>query len=118
MNFIDRLNSFIEDNKLKQIDIVNKAGISRGFLSMILKGKRQPSLELLNALSEMSGKSINWWLHGKEEYDNLDSLNSLVNYLIEKGFIESDGSMDKEYENILLEMLKKEIKVKLQKAQL
>lgn len=115
MNFLERLTAYMKDNNIKQIDIINKdMSLSKGYVSMVVNGKRQPNTEFLNALSELSGKSINWWLHGVEKYDNLYSLNELLDFFIENGSIDKDGNMEPETKDIIDTMLKKEIRVKLQ----
>lgn len=115
MNFLERLISYMNDNNVKQIDIINKnTSLTKGYVSMVVNGKRQPNTEFLNALSELSGKSINWWLHGVEKYDNLYSLNELLDFFIENGSIDKDGNMDTETKDMIDTMLKKEIRVKLQ----
>jgi transcriptional regulator with XRE-family HTH domain len=117
MSFIERLKKYIKEENIKQIDIAKKANMSRGSVSNVISGRRQPNEELLTALSEISGRSINWWLHGTDEYDNLYSLNSLLDYFIKDGSIKNDGSMEDETRQIIYTMLEKEIRVKLEKAQ-
>lgn len=117
MNFLERFKKYIKDNDIKQVDIAKKANISRANVSNVLSGRRQPSEELLTALSEISGKSINWWLHGSDEYNNLYALNELIDFFIKNGHIKQDGSMDEETKQIMHTMLEKEIRVKLEKAQ-
>lgn len=116
MDFINRLKKYMLENDMKQIDIVknSKGVITKGYMSMVVNGKREPNKELLEVLSSMSGKSINWWMNGKDEYDNLDSLNSLLNYFIKDGSIKEDGSMEDETRRIIHTMLDKEIRVKLE----
>lgn len=114
MDFIERLKIFMNETGLKQIDIANKTGMSRGSISNILSGKRSPNEKLLAELSNISGKSINWWLFGEDEYKGLASLNMLIDTLIDTGEIKEDGTYDDDIENILKTMLNKEIRVKLQ----
>lgn len=115
MEFIERLTAYMKDNNVKQIDIINKdKSLSKGYVSMVVNGKRQPNTEFLNALSKLSGRSINWWLHGVDNYDNLYALNELLNFFIDNGSIDKDGNMDSETKDIIDTMLKKEIRVKLQ----
>lgn len=114
MDFIERLKNYMNENNLKQIDISDKTGMSRGSISNILSGKRTPNEKMLTVLSEMSGKSINWWLYGNEIRENLDSLNKLIDLFISNGDIKEDGTYDEDTKNILHTMLDKEIRVKLQ----
>lgn len=115
MNFLERLNTYMKENNIKQIDIRKRNPLlSKGYISMVVNGKRQPNTEFLNSLSELSGKSINWWLHGAENYDNLYSLNELIDFFIDNGSIDKNGNMDTETRKIINTMLEKEIRVKLQ----
>ena len=115
MDFVDRLLEYMNENNLKQIDIAKMSGLSRGAISNIISRNRGANDKLLKALSNQSGKSINWWLEGVDNYDNLYSLNKLIDYFINDGSIKEDGSMDQETWEILCTMLKKEINVKLHK---
>lgn len=116
-SFIDRLKEFMEQTGLKQIDIANKTGMSRGSISNILSGKRTPNEKVLTELSKISGKSINWWLFGEDEYVGLASLNMLVDTFIKNGDIKPDGTYDDKIEIILHTMLDKEIRDKIKEAQ-
>jgi len=115
MDFKDRLNEWMHESNIKQIDIANKAKVSKSYISTLATGKKQPSENIIEILAEMSEHSVHWWLFGKEAYDNLDSLNMLINTFIKSGDIKEDGTYDKDIENILKTMLDKEIRVKLQK---
>ncbi len=115
MEFEERLKQWMSENKIKQIDIVKKAGVNKSYVSSIVNGKCAPSENFINVLVEMSGKSSHWWLFGKEENDNLDALNALVNLFISTGEIKPDGTYDDKIKTILITMLDKEIKDKLDK---
>ena len=113
MDFKDRLNEWMHENKIKQIDIANKANVSKSYISTVATGRKQPSENLIEILAEMSEHSVHWWMFGKEEYDNLDSLNVLINTFIKSGDIKEDGTYDKDTKDMLIIMLNKEIRVKL-----
>lgn len=112
-DFVERLKTYLKDNNIKQSYLCEKFGYTRGYVSAIVNNKKAPSKNFIKNLSEISGKSENWWLTGKEEYDNLDSLNALLNTLIETGNINEDGSMSDEIKTIVFTMLEKEIRTKL-----
>jgi len=114
MEFSERLSNWMRENKIKQKDIADKAKVNKSYISNIVNGKQPPSDNVIEVLTEMSSHSCHWWLFGKEEYDNLDSLNMLVNTFILNGQIKEDGSYDEDIQLILKTMLDKEIKVKLQ----
>lgn len=113
MNFVKRLNDWMTENNIRQVDLANMCNMDKGFISNIVKGKKTPSKNFLLELERISGKNTNWWMFGKNEYDNLDSLNMLINTLIDTGEIKEDGTYDDDIESILKTMLDKEIKVKL-----
>ena len=78
MDFVDRLLEYMNENNLKQTDIAKLSGLSRGAISNIISRNRGANDKLLQALSNNSGRSINWWLDGCEDYNNLYSLNKLI----------------------------------------
>ena len=83
MDFVDRLLEYMNENNLKQTDIAKLSGLSRGAVSNIISRNRGANDKLLQALSNNSGRSINWWLDGCEDYNNLYSLNRLIDLFIE-----------------------------------
>ena len=115
MNFLERLEKYMREQNLRQTDLVEKCKSSKSYVSGLLSGKRTPNIEFLTELSNISKKSINWWLYGGEIRSDLYSLNELIDFFISKGDISQKGEMDTETRSILHTMLEKEIKVKLQK---
>lgn len=113
MNFIDRLKEYMNANNLRQVDIIEMSGLSKSYISNVINGRRSPNEDLLKSLSEHSGKSINWWLTGSEDYNNLYSLNELTNFFISNGTIKDAYDIDEDTWEILCTMFRKEIKVKL-----
>lgn len=109
----DRISTYMKLNGIKQIDIASKAGLSVGFVSKIINGKKPVSNTFLQALSEITGKSVHYWLFGTDEYVAFSSLNKVVNTFIEDGSIKDDGTYGKDIELILKTMLDKEIRDKL-----
>lgn len=117
MEFTDRLINWMKDNKIKQSEISDKANMSKSYISKVVNGLKSPSENLINVLSEMSGKSVHWWLFGEDEYKGLPSLNALIDTFIKSGDIKEDGTYDKDIETILRTMLDKEIRDKIKRAQ-
>lgn len=116
MDFLERLERYMNDNNLRQIDLVEKCKSSKSYVSGLLSGKRTPNIEFLTEISKISKRSINWWLYGEEMRSPLYSLNELIDFFISKGDITETGDMDKETKTMLITMLEKEIKGKLKKA--
>ena len=114
-DFINRLLEYMKKEGLRPVDLGEKLDISKSTVSRVIRGLSAPSVDFLEKLSNISGKSINWWLHGVEEYRSLESLNTLIDTFIEKGFIKPNEPIEKVYEDMLYTMLEKEIEVKLEK---
>ena len=113
MSFDERLNNWMKENKIKQKDIAERASVDKSYISNIVNGKQTPSDNIIEVLSSMSGYSSYWWKNGKEENDNLNSLNTLLNTLIISGDISKDGSYDEYVESMIKTMINREIKLKL-----
>lgn len=114
-DFINRLLEYMKKEGLRPVDLGEKLDISKSTVSRVIRGLSAPSVDFLEKLSNISGKSINWWLHGVDEYRSLESLNTLIDTFIEKGFIKPNEPIEKVYEDMLYTMLEKEIEVKLEK---
>lgn len=114
MDLAKRISNLMEENDIKQKEIADKLDVTKGYVSRMCNGSKAPSHEFIELLSSMTGKSEHYILFGKEEYDNLDSLNTLINMLIEKNLIKPDGSMDDDIKGMINTLLEKEIKVKLE----
>lgn len=112
---LTNIKAYLKEKGIKQIDIANKGGFTKGFVSNVLNGKTPMSSSFLQTISELTGKSVHFWLFGEDEYRGLASLNKLIDTLIQTGEIKKDGTYDKEIALILKTMLDKEIRVKLQK---
>lgn len=111
MDFLERLILYMKENNIRQADIVKKANgaFTRGYVSNVINKKRYPNVELLTVLSEMSGKSINWWIFGKDNYEWFDSLSELVKKAIKYGEIQKDKEIPDKTLKLLHAMLDKEL---------
>ena len=112
-DFLNRLNTYMEQQELRAQDMVNKLDVNKSYISRLLNNISPPNVEFLEKLSAYTGKSINWWLHGTEDYRSLESLNSLIDIFIEKGFIKAGEPIEDKYKATLETMLYKEIEDKL-----
>lgn len=115
-DFLNRLNAYMEQQGLRAQDLVNNLNINKSYISRLLNNISPPNVEFLEKLSAYTGKSINWWLHGTEDYRSLESLNSLIDTFIEKGFIKAGEPVQDVYRKMLIDMLEEEIRLKLNKA--
>lgn len=65
---------------MTQKNMADRLGVSLNYLSMLERGDRSPSLNIIKKISVMSGVSAGWILYGAEytEQDNEDAYRSLV----------------------------------------
>lgn len=115
-DFLNRLNTYMKQHGLRAQDLVNKLDVNKSYISRLLNNISPPNVEFLEKLSAYSGQSINWWLHGIEDYRSLESLNTLIDTFIEKGFIKAGEPIQDVYRKMLFDMLEEEIKLKLDKS--
>ena len=115
-DFLNRLNTYMEQQGLRAQDLVNNLNINKSYISRLLNNISPPNVEFLEKLSAYTGKSINWWLHSTEDYRQLESLNYLIDTFIEKGFIKAGEPVQDIYKKMLIDMLEEEIRLKLNKV--
>lgn len=113
----DKVKQYRTNNKLTQKEFANKLGISRGYLGDIESGKVKGNIKILKALSNATGTDINYWVNENEDItlNNYEVLNSIIDNYIEIGLIKKDGTFSDEIGKTLLEVLKKEIELKLER---
>lgn len=118
-SFIDRLNTYLRENNFSQSYLAEQLGCSKMHISNLLSGRRNPTPNFIKKLSKFSKLSFNYWMHGKDKYNNLDSLNELLDMLISQNKINENGEMDDTTRKLIEIMLDGEIKTKieLKKAQ-
>ena len=111
--FNERLDSWMKENNIKQVDIYKKGQglFTQAYVSMVKKGVREPNQEFLAVISKMSGKTLNWWVNGKDEYENWNSLKEIVNMFFDNGMIDKDGNMSSTAKEVVFTMVEKEIRV-------
>ena len=113
MDFNVRFKKWLTENDIKQIDIANRIDVGRSYISNVIAGRVPPSEKLIEEIVKMSGKNSHYWLFGIDEYDNLHSLNKVLNLLIDNGDIKEDGKISEEDWNVIKTFLMKEINIKL-----
>lgn len=107
MGFVNRLKIYMSENNIMQKQICELSGLSKGYISMVIKGERRPNSKLLATLSALNGKSMNWWLTGEEDTNELGPLKTLIDLFLREGYIKKGAIMDDEYKEMLYRMLDK-----------
>lgn len=101
--------------KLTQAELAKLCGVSRSYISEIEQGRIIGNLNLINKLSKISNKPIEYFADSTEDIKihSYEVLDSIINSFIENGLISEKGEMDKDTEEFLTKTLKKEILYKL-----
>ena len=112
---IERITKLMKDKNILKKDLVNEMKCSKGYISGVCNGTKSPSEKFINSLSKLSGKSVHWILYGKEDGDDIDTLNSVINLYIENELITSVDGITEEIRETLNKVLDAEIQKKLDK---
>lgn len=103
---------------LTQEEMAKRLSISRSYLGDLEKGRSKGSnVKLLSKLAEITGKRLEYFVDDVDniKFEQYQILDSSIDMFYKKGYINDDGNVDSSIENILLEILKKEIKVKIER---
>lgn len=98
--------------RVGQIKLAEELGISKGNIGDLERGKRAPSKKLLVKLAEHSGKSLEYWMEGIEEIEIPNSVDLVLDKMIEKGLIKNTN-LDDEVWDIIKKAVILEIERKL-----
>ncbi len=101
--------------KLTQAEFAKLCGVSRSYISEIEQGRIVGNLNLINKLSKISNKPIDYFTDSTVDIKihSYEVLDNIINSFIENGLISENGEMDKDTEDFLNKTLKKEILYKL-----
>lgn len=100
------------NKRVGQIQLAEELGISKGNIGNLESGKRPPSKKLLVKLAEHSGKSLDYWMEGLEEYEAPNTLDLVLDRMIDKGIIK-DTNISEDAWRIIKEAVLLEIERKL-----
>lgn len=99
------------NEKVGQVKLAEELGISNGAIGNLESGKRVPSKSILVKLAEHSGKSLSYWMDGVSEYEAPNSVDLVLDRMIEKGLITgtdiSDDVWDIIKDAVLIEIERK-----------
>lgn len=121
MTIVDKLKKYREElsikrgNKVTQAQLAKELGVSRGNIGDIENGSRKPSKSILIKLADHSGKSLEYWLEGFEEYEPPNTVDLALDKMIEDGLITDANTISNEVWEIIKEAVLLEIQRKLDK---
>lgn len=88
------------NEKVGQVRLAEELGISNGAIGNLESGKRMPSKKILIKLAEHSGKSLSYWMNGINEYEAPNTVDLVLDRMIERGLIDSTNLSDKVWDII------------------
>lgn len=117
-SFAQRLKDYRKDLSMKrnekvgQEQLAHELGISKGNIGDLERGQRPPSKRVLVKLVEHSGKSLSYWMDGVQKYEAPNSVDLVLDRMIEKGIIK-DTNLSSEAWEIIKKAVILEIERKL-----
>jgi transcriptional regulator with XRE-family HTH domain len=98
------------NEKVGQVRLAEELGVSKGNIGDLECGSRMPSKKLLVKLVEHSGKSLSYWMEGIEEYEAPNTVDLVLDKMIEKGLIK-----DTELSGEVWEIIKKAVLLEIER---
>lgn len=115
MNFGDKVKYCRKEMNLTQLEFSKKLNITRGYLSDIERGRIKGSVSLLSKVSEVTGKAIMYFMDDDIIVNPYETLDEAINLLINSKDILPSGEISDWGKEVLLKVLEKEIKLKLER---
>lgn len=118
--FGNRLKKYREElseqrgEKVGQVKLAEELGVSRGAIGDLERGNREPSKLLLIKLVKHSGKSIDYWMDGVDNYEAPNTVNLVLDRLISLNVITSTN-IDGKVWDVIKKAVELEIQRKLDK---
>jgi len=75
------------NKKVGQVKLAEELGVSKGNIGDLECGSRTPSKKLLVKLVEHSGKSLDYWMEGIEEYEAPNTIDLVLDTMLIKKLI-------------------------------
>lgn len=97
-----------EEKGISQVELSKKIGVSSSTIAMIESGAREGSLKNLKKIADYFGVTVDY-LEGKTEYKEA-LVSNFLNFLVNNGIIEDENNIDEKTQEMILDMVKKEIK--------
>ncbi|GAA0774394.1 helix-turn-helix domain-containing protein [Clostridium subterminale] len=111
----DKVKEIRKEMGLTQEEFAKKLNISRSYLGDIERGRlKGTNVKIISKLSDVTGKPMEYFLGKDVEVKQYDILDSALDLLIDKGLIDNNGDItDETSKEIILNILKKEIQLKM-----
>lgn len=111
----DKVKDLRKELGLTQEEFANRLGISRSYYCDIERGRlKGTNVKIISKLSDITGKPMEYFLGKDVDVKQYDILDSAIDLLISKNMIDEEGNiLDEISKNILMDILKKEIQLKI-----
>lgn len=109
----ERIKELRKEKGLSQAQLSKKTGISRSVIGMVESGNQKGGRDFNKAMANFFNVSIDYLEGMTDERNNNnkdDLINEFVEFLIDNGVIEDDNNIDEETEQIILNIIKREVK--------
>lgn len=118
MDFIEKVKHLREKTGLNKTEMAEALGVSRSVYIEVENGTRKASKNVLKAIAEYFGVSINWLIgiSDKSEMGNTEKLSAIdhfINDLVDERIIKDPNNIDKATEEMILNAVKAQIAYKL-----
>lgn len=112
MNFKgERIKELRKEKGLSQIQLAAKTGISRSVIGMVESGKQKGGRDFNNAMSKFFDVSIDYLEGNSDKRKSKEGLiDNFIKFLVENGTIEDENNIDPATEELILNMIKSEVK--------
>lgn len=114
--FKDKVKECRKELGLTQIEFSKKIGISRSYLAEIERGRIKGTVALITKLSEATNKPLSYFIDDENiAINSYDVLDQTIELMINNNEINKEGEMTDWAREMLIKVLEKEIKLKLER---
>lgn len=121
MEFKDKMKQYRKENDLTQKELGEKLGLGRSTIAEMERGRIKGKLSVIKKLADLSGMTLSYLMGDNENSEivnKFEALEVLIDTMIDKKIILSDGKIPTEYHELMIGLLEKEIALKIEKATL
>lgn len=114
----EKIKKVRKEMDLSQDDFSKLLGISRSNLRDLESGKNKGSnIKILAKLAEISGKNLTYFTDDELNIQQYDILDGFIEMMINRNLIDKDGNISDMLKDLIIDVVKQEIKLKLKKKQ-
>lgn len=114
----EKIKKVRKEMDLSQDDFSKLLGISRSNLRDLESGKNKGSnIKILAKLAEISGKNLTYFTDDALNIQQYDILDGFIEMMINRNLIDEDGNISDMLKDLIIDVVKQEIKLKLKKKQ-